>query len=429
MGHSSTGGMWGSPKHSDPSSPQPRGCTWLCDGCGVGPSPTPSLRSVPGHAAPSPSKDNEEWQKNESNNKSRPGPPCCQHLNWGREQPVPPFQLGTVGWGRNGERKQNPKQQLSNNCFLQYVQSPAGRASPYSGPRGRVRHGHTQPRPMAPMSPGWAAGEAGAAGAARPLRGRGRVSAWGERAALGRGAEDQKAPVLGAGEQPGVGTIFLQDLVPPALARGWSGDQHGPTCLWQNLSVLVPHCALPAAWGSRPKSKRWMKRGATAPHSRMCCPRVWGALAMVVGQRKGWDLQSCSSETKAKATGRSGPCTAWGALAACALLPPAPQSPSPHGQRLLCQNQELPQPHSGHRPCVGRSGTELWVLWGAGPEKGLGEPHSCLQPGCHPPAQLAPAPRHLPRLREPVLASFPETVATRQAQPRVPSPRLPPVLS
>lgn len=160
-GCSSTGGMWGSPKHPDPTSPQCHSCMWLCDGCGVGPSPTLSLWSVPGHMAASPSKHNKEWKKNESNSKSRLGPPCCRHLNQGREQPVPPFQLGTVGWGRNGERKQNSKQQLSNNCFLQYVQSPAGRASPYSSPQGRVRHEHTQLRPMALMSPGQAAGEAG----------------------------------------------------------------------------------------------------------------------------------------------------------------------------------------------------------------------------------------------------------------------------
>lgn len=237
MGRSSTGGMWDSPKHPDLAGPQPHGCMWLCDGCGVGPSPTLSLRSVPGHAAPSPSKDNEEWQKNESNNKSRLGPPCCQHLNQGREQPVPPFQLGTVGWGRNGERKQNPKQQLSNNCFLQYVQSPAGRASPYSGPRGRVRHGHTQPRPMAPMSPGWAAGEAGGgAGAAQPLRGRGRVSAWGE-PLWGWGQRTRKplSSELGSSQEWG-----------PSSSRTWCPQpwyEAGAGPAWPHVPLAEPKCA------------------------------------------------------------------------------------------------------------------------------------------------------------------------------------------
>lgn len=39
--------------------------------------PTLSLPSVPRHVAPTPSKHNKEWKKNESNNKSRLGPPCC----------------------------------------------------------------------------------------------------------------------------------------------------------------------------------------------------------------------------------------------------------------------------------------------------------------------------------------------------------------
>lgn len=136
MGRSSTGGMWGSPKHPDLAGPQPHGCMWLCDGCGVGPSPTLSLRSVPGHAAPSPSKDNEEWQKNESNNKSRLGPPCCQHLNQGREQPVPPFQLGTMGWGRNGERKQNPKTTAFKQLLFTVCTEPSGQSIPVQRPSG-----------------------------------------------------------------------------------------------------------------------------------------------------------------------------------------------------------------------------------------------------------------------------------------------------
>lgn len=177
--------------------------------------------------------------------------------------------------GRNGERKQNPKQQLSNNCFLQYVQSPAGRASPYSSPRGRVRHGHTQLRPMAPRPPAGQRERRGRAGAARPLRGRGRVSAWGQ-PLWGWGQRTRKPLSSELGSSQEWGTIFLQELVPPALARGWSRDQRGPTCLWQNLSVLVSCCALPAAWGSRPKSKRWMKRGATAPPQQDVLPQGLG---------------------------------------------------------------------------------------------------------------------------------------------------------
>lgn len=423
MGCSSTGGMWGSPKHPDLAGPQPHGCMWLCDGCGVGPSPTLSLRSVPGHAAPSPSKDNEEWQKNESNNKSRLGPPCCQHLNQGREQPVPPFQLGTVGWGRNGERKQNPKHSFQTIAF--YSMYRAQRAEhPRTAALGAGCDTDTHNRDRWPPCPPAGQRERRGGEQGRPGRCGAEVECRPGESRSGAGGRGPESPCPRSW-----GAARSGDHLPPGPGAPSPGtrlerDRHGPTCLWQNLSVLVPHCALPAAWGSCPKSKRWMKRGTTAPHSRMCCLRVWGALAMVVGQRKGRDLQSCSSETKAKATGRSGPCTAWGDPGSL-----CPAAPSPHRQRLLCWSQELPQPHSGHRPCVGRSGTELWVLWGAGPDEGLGEPHSCLWPGCHPPAQLAPAPRHLPRLREPVLASFPETVATQRAQPRVPSPCLPLVLS
>lgn len=92
----------------------------------------------------------------------------------------------------------------------------------------------------------------------------------------GAGGRGPESPCPQSWEQPGMGTIFLQDLVPPALARGWSRDQHGPICLWQNLSVLVSCCALPAAWGSCPKSKRWMKRGATAPPTAGCAAPGFG---------------------------------------------------------------------------------------------------------------------------------------------------------
>lgn len=237
MGYSSTGGMWGSPKQPNPTSPQTRGCMWLCDRCGVGPSTHPVLAECAGQAAPSPSKHNIQWKKNESNNKSRLRPPCCWHLNWGREQPVPPFQLGTVGWGRNGERKQNPKQQLSNNCFLQYVQSPAGRASPYSGPRGRVEHGHAQLRLMAPMSPSQAVGEAGRE-QGRPGRCRAEVECRPGESRSGAGGRGPESPC-----PLSWGTARSGDHLPPGPGAPSTGTRLEQGLAWLHVPLAEHKCA------------------------------------------------------------------------------------------------------------------------------------------------------------------------------------------
>lgn len=198
---------------------------------------TLSLQSVPGHAALSPSKHNIQWKKNESNNKSRLRPPCCWHLSQGQEQPAPPFQLGTVRWGRNGERKQNPKQQLSNNCFLQYVQSPAGRASPYSGPRGRVEHGHAQLRLMAPMSPSQAVGEAGEE-QGRPGRCRAEVECQPGESHSGAGGRGPESPC-----PQSWGAARSGDHLPPGPGAPSPGTrlERGPA--WPHVPLAEPKCA------------------------------------------------------------------------------------------------------------------------------------------------------------------------------------------
>lgn len=134
------------------------------------------------------------------------------------------------GTGQGKENK-TQKQQLSNNCFLQYVQSPAGRASRYSDPSGpgvTRAHAHDgdcrRPRGPPPGTPpawkGWRrAGMVGRAGAAA---GRGSEPARGEPHRGWGGQRTRKPLSWGAGKRlrgagalhPGTG--LAQPQVPPA---------------------------------------------------------------------------------------------------------------------------------------------------------------------------------------------------------------------
>lgn len=105
--------------------------------------PAPEARA--GHAALSPCKDNEEWKKNESN-KSRLGLPCCQHLNQGRDQQTPPFQLGKVGWREMGEENKTQNNSFQTIAFYSMYRARRAEHPRTAAPRGQVRHGHTHTR-------------------------------------------------------------------------------------------------------------------------------------------------------------------------------------------------------------------------------------------------------------------------------------------
>lgn len=129
---------------------------------------------------------------------------------------------------------------------------------------------------------------------------------------------------------------------------------------------------------------------------------------MIVGQRKGWDLQSCSSETKAKATGRSfrqvwtvhslgGPGSLWGDRQPPALSPAAPsprESQPPRAEAALLRPRASPAPLRPLATCwrLQPTGTELWVLWGAGPDERDWESPtaSSSQAATHPPGSHQP---------------------------------------
>lgn len=199
-----------------------------------------------------------------------------------------------------------------------------------------------------------------------------------------------------------MGTIFLQDLLPPVLARGWSGDWHGPTCLWQNLSVLVPCCALPAAWGSRPKSKRWMKRGATALHSRMCCPRVCHGSG--VEERPGFaelQLRNQSKSHRQELQAGLNRARPGGALAAFGVTDAAPSSvpccpqlyraPAAKDRGCFAGDKSFPSPTlaTGHQPhagssCPGCCGVQDQIRDGESPTAASGQAATHL-PGSHQP--------------------------------------------
>lgn len=284
------------------------------------------------------------------------------------------------GWERG--KKTKPKTTAFKQLLFTICTEPGGQSIPVQRPpRGRVRHGHTHNRdrwPPLPVLPWPGSGER--VGAARLLQGRGRASARGEplRGWGSRGPESPCPRALGSSRERGSASSRAWCPQPRHGAGG--GNWHDPKCLWQSLSVLVPRRALPAAWGSRFKSRRWMRRAAAAlsppAPSGTRCPRVRGALAGVVGGRV------TAQETNLKASGRSGPCKALGRNAGsrlsdvrspqlCARLPPATPSPSHpgghRGQRPPRWGQEQPPPPPTH--CSGRrphAATELRVLSGVG---------------------------------------------------------------
>jgi len=214
-----------------------------------------------------------------------------------------------VKWdgGLTGERKQNPNQQLSNNCFLQYVQSLASRASRYSGPSapGATRtHTHDRAR-WPPRSPSRAAGTR--ARAARLLRGRGRAPAheeplrgWGS-----RGPESPCPRVRGA-----------------ASPRAWHPEpRHSPAASGRAQACLLLAGLCPAARGSRLRSRRRMRRGATAlpPHHHQQDVGFGEHLSGVGGggseESPGVCRVTAQKPTRkpwTRASGRSGPCKALG---------------------------------------------------------------------------------------------------------------------
>lgn len=134
------------------------------------------------------------------------------------------------GTGQGKENK-TQKQQLSNNCFLQYVQSPAGRASRYSDPSGpgvTRAHAHDgdcrRPRgpPPALPQPGRDGGGQGWWG--EPGRPRAEVASrpGGSHTAAGAGRGPESpcpgAPGSGFGGAGALhpGTGLAQPQVPPA---------------------------------------------------------------------------------------------------------------------------------------------------------------------------------------------------------------------
>lgn len=225
-------------------------------------------------------------------------------------------------WGK----KTKPKTTAFKQLLFTICTEPGGQSIPVQRPPwGRVRHGHTHTHTTetnGPLSVLPRPGRGERVGAARLLRGRGRASARGEplRGWGSRGPESPCPRALRSSRERG-----------PASSRAWcpqsrhgagGGNRHDPKCLWQSLSVLVPCRALPAAWGSRFKSRRWMRRAAAAlsppAPSGTHCPGVRGALARVEvggrGKAGGGVCRVCrfAQETNLKASGRSGPCKALG---------------------------------------------------------------------------------------------------------------------
>lgn len=155
------------------------------------------------------------------------------------------------------------------------------------------------------------------------------------RGAAAAGAEDQKAPVLGRGDRR------PQCPVPPAPAWGTKG-RTGPGAAAGasgRARVLVPGRALPAAWESPLKSKRWMRRASQPSPQARCTAPGFGARG--AEERPGVcrvTAHKPAQKPRAGAWGRSGPCKALGrdpaggAGGADAALPgprAAPGSPSP----------------------------------------------------------------------------------------------------
>lgn len=225
------------------------------------------------------------------------------------------------GTGRG--RKQNPKPTAFKQLLFTVCTEPGGQSIPVQPPLGAGcdTDARTQPRPTA-------------GGGSRGSRCCGAEVAL-ARGAAAVGAEDQKAPVLGQRDRR------PQCPVPPAPAWGTKG-RTGPGAAAGasgRARVLVPGRALPAAWESPLKSKRWMRR-ASQPSPQVGCTAP-GFGARGAEERLGVcrvTAHKPAQKPRAGAWGRSGPRKALGrdrgggAGGAEAALPgprAAPGSPSP----------------------------------------------------------------------------------------------------